>query len=319
MRGGPALVGTIVASCLLGACGGGQPTPQEILGMPARADLTDAHMLVQGTENGVAFRGDGVVIFKPKAAMSLHLQTQLGALPAQVDVIQADGATFQRVGSDKWTRSAGTAPNPSWQGATSPQLAAVDSVGGARAWHLRAVRSGGPYELWVRQRDGYPLRVTTATSGGATFTFTFDGFNRGSRVQAPPAFDIKPPPKNLSGRVRDTLTLNTARVTLVSADLDARSTDFVQPRSGNRFVVVEVAVENIGSDLLNTYVDWRLTDSTGYSWPESVAIRSPSFLGGELPPAGVSRGFLTYEIARSAAALTLSVRIDDDSAAFALG
>lgn len=319
MRGGAAAIVATIGACLLGACGGGQPTAQEIFAMPAHADLRDAHVTVQGSENGVAFRGDGVVTFRPKAAMSLRLQTQLGALPAQVDVIQVDGATYQRVGSDKWTKSSGTAPNPSWQGATKPQLTAVESLGSGRAWHLKAVRSGGPYDLWVRQSDGYPLRVTTATSGGAVFTFNFDAFNRGSVVQVPAAFDIKPAPKNLSGRVGDTLTLNTAKVSLISADLNARSTDFVQPRAGNRFVVVEVAIENIGSELLNTYVDWRLTDSTAYSWPESVAVRSPSFLGGELPPAAIARGFLTYEIARSASALTLSVQIDDDSAAFALG
>ena len=316
MRGWAIVV--IGSAWLLGACGG-PPTPNDILAMPSRSDLTDAHFTVQGTENGVTYRGDGVVILKPRGALSLHLQTQLAALPAELDVIQTAGATYQRVGSDKWTKSSGPVASPSWQGATDPQVAAVESLGGAKAWHLRAERSGGAYELWVRQSDGYPLRVITRSAAGAVFTFDFDDYNRGSRVYAPPPFQVKPAPKNPSGRVGDTLALNSARVTLASADLDARSTDFVQPRPGNRFVVLEVAIENTGRDLLSTYVDWRLTDASGYSWPRSVAVRSPSFLGGELPPAAVSRGFLTYEVPRTAGALTLTVRIDDDSAAFALG
>jgi Domain of unknown function (DUF4352) len=315
MRGWVLVIGS---AWLLGACGG-PPTPSDILAMPGRSDLTDAHFTVQGTENGVPVRGDGVVIVKPKRAMSLHLQTQLGALPAELDVIQADGVTYQRLGLDKWTKRTGSVPTPSWQDATDPRVAAVESLGGAKAWHIRAERSGGGYEMWVRQSDGYPLRVITSSAGGAVFTFDFHDYNRGSVVKAPPPFQVKAAPKNLSGRVGDTLALNTARVTLVSADLDARSTDFVQPRPGNRFVVVEVAIENTGRDLLSTYVDWRLTDASGYSWPRSVAVRSPSFLGGELPPAAVSRGFLTYEVTRTASALTVTVRIDDDSAAFALG
>ncbi len=253
--------------------------------------------------------------------MSLHLQTEAGALPAQVEVLEVGGAAYMRAAAgQRWTRSATPPPDPTWRSGADPQLVGQDRVDGVRTWHLRASRGRSPLDMWVRISDGYPLRVVTANGAGATFTFAFDRFNTGGRLLPPPAVEVKPAPRTLSGHVGDPLTLGGARITVLSFDGDAQpAEDAAGPRPGNRFVVVEVTVENVGGDALSTFLDWRLTDAAGYAWMEALSVREPSFPGGELAPGDASRGYLTYEVSRSSSRLTLSVKLDDDTASFGLG
>jgi hypothetical protein len=119
--------------------------------------------------------------------------------------------------------------------------------------------------------------------------------------------------------VGDALQLNAARIAVLSYDSDAATgDDLFEPRTGNRFVLVEVAVDNTGGAPLSTFLDWRLGDAAGDSWREALAVREPSFLGGELAPGESTRGFLTYEVSRAATLLVLTVKLDDDTATFTL-
>src|SRR6266700_749635 len=303
-----------------GACSG-PLSPGDLWDRPAHSDVRNAHATITGAGNGVTFRGDGLVVFRPRMAMSVHLQTQSGAMPAELDVLEVGGATYQRSGVDeKWTRSSTSPPDPTWENATDPRLVGQDRMGGDQSSQLRASRGAPPVDMWVRQRDGYPLRLVTANGSGATFTFAFDQFNTGDRVDAPPAVQLKPAPRSLKGGVGDSLALSAARLTVVSVDGDAQSEDdLVVPRPGNRFVVVEVLVENVGHGVVSTCFDWRLADAKGFAWDPALAVRQPSFEGGELDQGESARGFLTYEVSRSSTGLTLTVKVDSDTATFALG
>jgi hypothetical protein len=310
-----------VALLCTGAACSGPVSPGDLWDRPAQSDVRDAHATITGAGNGLTFKGEGLVVFRPRTAMSLHLQTQSGALPAQLDVLQVGGATYQRAGADeKWARSTTSPPDPGWQNVTDPRLMGQDRLAGVPAWHLRASRGTDPVDMWVRQRDGYPLRLVTTNSAGATFSFVFNRFNSGDHVAAPPSAELKPAPRSLKGEVGDALTMNGARVTVLSVDGDVPpGDDDVQPLPGSRFVVVEVLVENVGPDGLSTFFDWRLTDAKGFAWDPALAVRQPSFVGGELAPGGSARGWLTYEVSQSSAGLALTVRVDNDTAAFTLG
>jgi hypothetical protein len=305
--------------CSAAACVG-QPSADDLWGRPGQSGAQDAHATLMGTGGGVAFQGDGIVVFKPRTALSLHLQTRAGALPGELDLLQVDGLTYQRTTSDqKWARSDSPAPDPTGVGASDPQMVGQETIGNDRAWHLRASRGGYPVDLWVRMNDGYPVQAATRNSAGTVFTFRYDRFNTRDRVVAPLGIELMPPARHLTGHVGDALQLNAARIAVVSYDADAGSDDVeVQPRPGNRFVVVEVSVENTGDSPLSTFLDWRLGDATGDTWRESLAVREPSFVGGELAPGESARGFLTYEVSRAASVLVLTVKLDDDTAAFTL-
>jgi len=50
--------------------------------------------------------------------------------------------------------------------------------------------------------------------------------------------------------------------------------EFITPKSGDRFVAVQVLYENVGSDpyAYNPF-DWKLTDSSGDIPPDTVSTR----------------------------------------------
>lgn len=320
MTGWVASVGAallLVGMLSTAACG--QPSAGDLWGRPDRSAAHDAHATMVATGASPAFEGNGTIVFKPRTAMSLRLQTRNGPLSGQMDVVEVNGVTYERGAPDqKWARSTVPVPDPSWTGATAGRVVGQETVGGDRAWHLAGSRAGSPMDLWVRIRDGYPVQVVTRSAGGTTYRFRFDRFNTGDQVVAPLAFELKPPPRTLGGRVGDELALNAARIGVLSFEDDAvADDDLVQPRAGNRFVVVEVSVENTGTGMLSTFLDWRLTEG-GTSWTEALDVREPAFPAGELAPGGRAQGYLTYEISATASKLTLVVRLNDDTASFAL-
>lgn len=324
MRGWVAPVGAAVLSLGVVSAAAGcslQPTAGEIWGRPLESAARNAHATITTSGGGGAsLEGDGTVVFKPRTAMSFRLRTRPGSMPGELDVVEVDGTTYQRAAADqKWQRSSAPAPDPTWAGATDPRLLGEDAVGGDRAWHLKATRGGSPVEMWVRESDGYPLQVVTGNGTGTVFRFVYDRFNAAGDVVAPQAPDIKPPARALSGRVGDSLTLSRARITVVSCDDNAApDDDSVRPRPGNRFVVVDVAVDNTGSGDLSTYFDWQLSDSARHTWSQALAVREPQFLGGELAPGERAGGLITYEVSASASRLVLTVKLDGDTASFAL-
>ncbi len=317
---GASVVSWSVLSAAL-ACGG-QPSAVDLWALPGGSRVHDAHATITalGTAARVVLQGDGIVVFKPRTAMSLRLQSPPGAMPGELDVLEAGGVTYERTAAGKrWARSARPAPDPTGARATTPTLLGQETLVGGRAWHLMASRAGSPVEMWVRMSDGYPLKLVTAGAGGTIFTFAFDRFNTGAGVAAPLAVELEPPARHLSGGLGDTLPLNAARIAVVSIEDGAVADgELVQARPGNRFVLVEVTVENTSDGQLNTFLDWRLTDAVGGAWEPALSVREPAFAGGELVPGGTSRGFLTFEVPGTIAPLMLTVRLDDDTASFAL-
>ena len=299
-----------------------QPSASDLWGRPLESGVRNAHVTVtaSGGASGEKLQGDGTVIFKPRTAMSLRLQTRLGMVGGELDVLEVGGVTYQRAAADqKWQRSSAPAPDPTWDGATDPRLLGDDTVVGQATWHLRAIRGSSPVEMWVRKSDGYPLQVLTTNGAGTVFRFVYDQFNAATEVVAPSPPEMKPPARVLSGRVGDSLSLDGALITLISCDDNAvPDDDSVAPRPGNRFVVVEVSVHNTGAGDLSTFFDWQLTDSARDTWSQALSVREPSFLGGELAPGETAQGFLTYEVSASASQLVLTVKLDDDTASFAL-
>jgi hypothetical protein len=299
-----------------------QPSASDLWGRPLQSAVRNAHATITaaGGTSGQKLQGDGTVIFKPRTAMSLHLQTRLGMVGGELDVLEVGGVTYQRAAADqKWQRSSASAPDPTWDGATDPRLLGEDTVRGQAAWHLRAIRGSSPVEMWVRKSDGYPLQVLTSNGTGTVFRFVYDDFNAPAEVVAPSPPEMKPPARVLSGRVGDSLSLDGARITLISCDENAAPDDAsVGPRPGNRFVVLEVSVENTGGTDLSTFFDWQLSDSARDRWSQALSVREPGFVAGELGPGETARGFLTYEVSASASQLVLTLKLGEDTASFAL-
>ncbi|HEY4024917.1 MAG TPA: hypothetical protein VGO86_00695, partial [Candidatus Dormibacteraeota bacterium] len=123
--------------CAVAACGG-QPGADDLWARPAHSGVQDAHATLDGAGGGATLQGDGIVVFKPRLALSLHLETSAGALPGELDLLEVDGVTYQRGRWDqKWARSDGPGPDPTDGGASHPRLLGQEMVGSDRAWHLQ--------------------------------------------------------------------------------------------------------------------------------------------------------------------------------------
>jgi len=309
-----AVVAAMVASC------GGPPTAKEILSKPANSNLKDAHLKISGHFTSGALSidmtGDGVILLKPKSASDIRLQGSLGAIPIAVEALSIDGRDYQRTGSEKWTVTEGKSSSAAWSDAKDATLVGEETLPEGKAWHVKGTGSDSkPFELWVRESDGYPLKASAPLGENGTMTMVFDKFNTGETVSAPAASEVKPQAKTVTGEVGKPVTLNLARITVVSADLDYKSPDeFTQPKAGNRFVAAEVLYENTGEDKLSyNPFDWKLSDSSGFSYDQGYSGKGPELHSGDLAPGEKARGFITYEVPRTATGIRLKATIGDDS------
>jgi hypothetical protein len=316
-----------VASCSLNSVkyALGPPKPAEILKMPSGSGIKDAHVTITGHAASGAFSanlsGEGVMILQPKAASDIKLTANLGTIPIAVEYLDADGKSYQRTGTDKWVESKPSSSDPgSWADGKDPNYLGEDTVLGSKAWHVKAKDAqGGEFELWVREDDGYPVKLSGG-SGSANFTMTFDRFNTGGSVSAPSKADIKPPAKNLTGKVGNRLALNGSAVSVVSFNPNfTNPNEFITPKTGSKFVVIEVLYENTGSDKISySPSDWKATDASAFSYDGSFSGQDPALQSGDLNPGEKARGFITYEVPISATGLKVKVTVGDDTATFSL-
>lgn len=175
----------------------GPPTAQEILNKPNQANVTDAHftLVAHISSGGVTFdaTGDGVIVIKPSKAAKFTMQTSIAGQTLKFEEIIMGGQEYDlSPDNPRWTVKASTSSNPGSFKGTNAVYLGEQTLTGGKAWHVKATDdNGNPFEAWVRESDGYPLKYTS-TSQGTTFTASFDRFNTGETVTAPPASDLQP-------------------------------------------------------------------------------------------------------------------------------
>lgn len=172
------------------------PTASEILNKPDQANVKDAHftLVAHIVSTGVAFdaTGDGIIVVKPAQASKFTMTTTIANQSLKFEEIIIGGKEYDLAPDNpRWTVKASTSSNPSSFKGTDAVYLGEETLAQGKAWHVKAKdASGNPFEAWVRERDGYPLRYASTTQG-STFTATFDQFNTGQTVTAPPASDVQ--------------------------------------------------------------------------------------------------------------------------------
>jgi Domain of unknown function (DUF4352) len=301
------------------------PTPSEILAKPSQSSMKDGHFRISGHITSGAYAsdvsGEGTMVMQPRYAFSMRLQGSIGQIPFAVQQVDVNGKSYSRVGSAKWTKSdARNEPgNPS--GARAARLIGEESLSAGKSWRVRAVNSSGQtFDMWVRESDGYLVKYA-GTSDTGSISIEFDRYNTGETVSAPAASDIKPPARQLTGKVGDALQLNGLTVTVVTADLNAKpGNQFIQPKAGDRFVVVQVLYENTGSESISyNPFDWKLSDASGFSYSTAYPGVAQELQSGSLSSGEKARGYISYEVPQSASGLSMKFQRDDDTASVTLG
>jgi hypothetical protein len=283
--------------------------------------MKDAHARVDSAGGGNTFAGEGVVVFKPKVAIYLSLSlTSPSALPWIIETLDIDGKSYERVGGEKWTVSATKgAPNPMATDSTDLKIAGEDAIGSDKSWHLTGKRSGTPFEEWVRESDGYLLKVLWANDRGAHFAFAFDRFNTGATVIAPAVSEVKPLPKNMTGQVGQAMALNGVNVTVVTAETNGTTESrYRTPAPDWMFVVAQILYENVGSDPVDAG-SWSLGDSQGFTYQTTYGVTEPGLGSAKIRSGDTLRGYIAFEVPVNATGLQLTAKIGDDSATVPVG
>lgn len=198
------LAAAIVGASLLAACGGpgaplGPPSPQDILAKPAHAgNLKDAHFLVTGkfSNQGVSVNitGDGALVYKASGAGRFKFQTAVAGQQISFEDLSINGTDFTFIvpGNGKWTSKASTSglgPN-SFAGTSAFKYVGEETLPNGKAWHASAKdKDGNPFDGWIRESDGYPLKYVITQQGNA-LVLTFDKYNTGASITAPPASQV---------------------------------------------------------------------------------------------------------------------------------
>jgi len=191
------LAAALTTACSSASTPSGPPSAQDILNKPNQANVRDAHfsLVAHVTSGGIAFdaTGDGIIVIKPTQASEFTMATTVSGQNLKFEEIIIGGKEYDLFPDNPhWTVKSSTSSNPgSFKGRNAVYLG-EDMLSAGKAWHVKATADNGdPFEAWVRESDGYPLKYTSA-SQGTSFTASFDRFNTGQTVTAPPASDIQP-------------------------------------------------------------------------------------------------------------------------------
>jgi hypothetical protein len=194
------LAGAGVASC--GVPTLSTPTAKEVLAKPQQSGLKDAHFKVTGTiaDNGVTLNlvGDGALVYKPKLAGRFKFQTDVGGQTVTVQEISVNGFNYGLPpGATKWTATkseSGIDPS-AFSGASDQKYIGEENMSQGKVWHAQAKdKDGNAFDAYIRESDGYPIKYVETQTGGQNITLSFDKYNTGETVAAPPADQIEASP-----------------------------------------------------------------------------------------------------------------------------
>jgi len=197
------LVAPLIATGLLAACGGpgtplGPPSARDILSKPNQSNLKDAHFLVSGRFTNQAgpvnLKGDGELVYKAPGAGRFTFQTLVAGQTVSFEEISIGGSdyTLTQPGNGKWVSNASTSPlgPTSFSGASDFKYVGEENLSAGKAWHAKAKdKDGNAFDGWIRESDGYPLKYTLIQQSNA-LTLSFDKFNTGVTIKAPPASQV---------------------------------------------------------------------------------------------------------------------------------
>ncbi|GAW28948.1 DUF4352 domain-containing protein [Carboxydocella sp. ULO1] len=85
----------------------------------------------------------------------------------------------------------------------------------------------------------------------------------------------------------------------------SNGTQLFKPESGNIFIIIDAAIENLGNEsaALSSLMMFKLADSEGYSYNQTILDNVKGSLDGEVGPGRKMRGEIVYEVPKKAQGL----------------
>ena len=109
-------------------------------------------------------------------------------------------------------------------------------------------------------------------------------------------------------KVNDKILLGDYTITVTNYQAQVTPDKYSQPKSGFKYVAVEVLYENNSSSTTISYnpYDWNLSDTDGYKYTSSWSSqKDPSLSSGDINKGSKARGWLTFEVPTTAVNFTI--------------
>jgi hypothetical protein len=191
-----------VVAAMMAACGvptPAAPTAKDVLAKPQQSNLKVAHFNVTGkiSDNGASVEivGDGALVYKPKPEGRFKFTTNVGGQSVTIQEISLDGMNYGLTpASPKWvaTKSDSGIDPSAFSGASEQKYVGEENLPQGKAWHASAKdKDGNAFDAYIRESDGYPIKYVETQGGGQNITLTFDKYNTGETISAPPADQIQ--------------------------------------------------------------------------------------------------------------------------------
>jgi hypothetical protein len=94
--------------------------------------------------------------------------------------------------------------------------------------------------------------------------------------------------------------VNSTWTVTVNGAKTSQGSDYVTPKSGNVFLIVDVTLKNTSTQVQHAsgFVQWSIKDSTGQKY-DGTFLPGTTDPGGALAPGSIIRGQLAYEVPKS--------------------
>jgi len=156
--------------------------------------FTMTEQLPDGKGGTVQGAGEGLLVTKPAAAESQSVQIPIGGSGSITVLSMAIGNTiYHRKSTDPtWTSSPGRSALASLDRALEVKLIGEETTAQGKAWHITGRDVfGNPFEIWISEKDNYPLKYTSHHTDDATAdTMLFDSYNTGQTISPPPPAQV---------------------------------------------------------------------------------------------------------------------------------
>jgi len=260
----------------------------QIAALPGKAGVRDAHYVATyGGPDGTVYQTvSGTVQMQPVHGLSQTSSVVPGKGGVQLGETREVGGVVYNQVFPGWSHPRWMS-NPAYSGAVWANPIYFDGWGASggfrvegqegsavdRAWRLVSqaggtLKPGATIRLWIRQRDGYPLKYRLDFTQ-ATTTIVFDRINSGARVSPPPARDLLPP-TGVADVARYAFDGGAIRV--LTADYSYRGPLVTPSDTSERLVGVEVYVDAPPTpSLLADPSRWQLISADGTRYPGVTA------------------------------------------------
>ncbi|HEX5442129.1 MAG TPA: DUF4352 domain-containing protein [Ktedonobacterales bacterium] len=112
-------------------------------------------------------------------------------------------------------------------------------------------------------------------------------------------------------KVGDQVKVGDTFIVTINSFKTNKGDEFFKPKSGNKFVVVDVTLKNVGSDEqdISSLLQFTLKDSTGQKYNETI-LSNVTPPDGKLAAGDILKGQIPYEVAASQHDFTFAFEAD---------